>query len=70
MLCSISREIPKQREGDWILVNTLSGPSSAATCLAFKTPPAASLRRHSTDIYFLDLQNSIPLSLLWNFPEH
>jgi len=50
---------------------TLSGLVTAATCLTFKTPPCCqSLRRHSTDIIFLDLQNSIPLSLFWNFTEH
>ena len=38
-----------------------SGPSAAATCLTFKTPPAASLYAGiPIDIIFLGLQNSIP----------
>ena len=50
---------------------TISGPSAAATSLTFLRPHQLPVDTQASQrYYFLDLQNSIPLSLFWNFTGH
>ena len=52
-------------------VKTLPGPSAAATCLTFKTPPADSLYEGIPQILFFWIYKiQSPCFLFWNFTEH
>ena len=67
------RKIPKQRKGDRALwLWQARGLSAAATCLTFKSPPAASHYAGISQILFFWIYKiqSLSLSLFWNLTGH